>query len=156
MAYFNEAIPHILESEGGYNHIEGDAGGETNYGISKRAYPDEDIKNLTEDRAKELYKLDYWDKIKADDINSQVIATHIFDAAVNMGVSRAAKMAQSVVNVSADGFIGSQSLRALNQVSPDWFDDKYRLSKIQRYADICNGNRSQRKFLLGWINRALK
>ena len=39
---FDEIIEQVIKHEGGYNHIKGDAGGETNYGISKRAYPDED------------------------------------------------------------------------------------------------------------------
>lgn len=55
------------------------------YGISQRSYPNVDIRNLTEQQAKAIYKRDYWDKVKADDINSQVIAENIFDTAVNMG-----------------------------------------------------------------------
>ena len=59
---FDEIIQITLEHEGGYVHDPTDLGGETNFGIAKRFYPDVDIKNLTEDGAKEIYKRDYWDK----------------------------------------------------------------------------------------------
>ena len=40
---FDEIIDNVLESEGGYVNDKDDAGGETNMGISKKAYPDLDI-----------------------------------------------------------------------------------------------------------------
>ena len=61
---FDKIIEVVLEHEGGYVNDPDDAGGETRYGISKRAYPDENIKELTVDRAKELYKRDYWDRFR--------------------------------------------------------------------------------------------
>ena len=48
---FEEIIDNVLESEGGYVNDKDDPGGETNMGISKRAYPDLDIKNLTREEA---------------------------------------------------------------------------------------------------------
>ena len=33
---------------------------------------------------------------------------------------------------------------------------KYALAKVSRYAEICNRDRTQSNFLLGWINRTLK
>ena len=58
---FDEIIEVTLHHEGGYVHDPKDLGGETNYGIAKRFYPDVDIKNLTEEGAKEIYKKDYWE-----------------------------------------------------------------------------------------------
>ena len=43
-----------------------DAGGETNFGISKRQYPNLDIKNLTKQQAADIYKRDYYAKVKGD------------------------------------------------------------------------------------------
>jgi len=50
-----------FDAEGGYVNDPNDPGGETNYGISKRSHPDEDIKNMTLARAIELYREHYWD-----------------------------------------------------------------------------------------------
>ena len=61
---FDEIIEVVLHHEGGYVNDPKDPGGETNYGISKRAYPDVDIKNLTEDGAKDIYRRDYWEKYR--------------------------------------------------------------------------------------------
>ena len=65
---FDEIIEVTLHHEGGYVHDPKDLGGETNFGIAKRFYPDVDIKNLTKEGAKEIYKKDYWDKNKIDDL----------------------------------------------------------------------------------------
>ena len=73
---FDEIIEVTLHHEGGYVHDPTDLGGETNYGIAKRFYPKVDIKNLTKDGAKEIYKKDYWDKNKVDDLTDDL--KHIF------------------------------------------------------------------------------
>ena len=65
---FDDIIEITLHHEGGYVHDPTDLGGETNFGIAKRFYPDVDIKNLTKEGAKEIYKKDYWDKNKVDDL----------------------------------------------------------------------------------------
>jgi len=59
---FDEIIEVVLHHEGGYVNDPKDPGGETNFGIAKRSHPDVDIKNLTKDGAKEIYKEHYWDK----------------------------------------------------------------------------------------------
>lgn len=169
MASFDIAITKTLEREGGskYTETPGDAGGATKYGISQRSYPQLNIKNLTEADAKAIYKRDYWDKVQGDDINSQDIAESIFDFAVNAGISTSIKIAQKSANrvlhikLDVDGVIGGQTLAAINHsadvssIARDIFLSVFALEKIQRYADICNKNREQSKFLLGWVNRTL-
>lgn len=158
MADFNEAIIKTLAREGGakFTDIPGDRGGATKYGICQASYPNEDIRNLTEQRARELYKRDFWDRVRGDDITSQIVAENIFDTAVNMGVKTAARLAQATLSIDpADGIIGAASLKIINQQDPELFLAHYTLTKIARYAAICNKDRTQSKFLLGWINRAL-
>ncbi len=87
---FNEAIERVLKHEGGYVNDPTDKGGETNYGISKRAYPDLDIKNLTKEDAKKIYYQDYWLKSYADQLPIDVRYIH-FDTAINMGLKRVLK-----------------------------------------------------------------
>jgi len=158
MADFNQAIGATLAKEGGAKFTDDpdDRGGATKYGISQRAYPDLDIRNLTEAQAREIYKRDYWDRVRGDDIQSQVIAENIFDTAVNMGPRTASRLAQLALDIDpADGIIGNQSLAVINQANDEMFIATYTLAKVARYAHICNRDRTQQKFLLGWINRAL-
>ena len=68
MKNFNEIIEQVLEHEGGYVNDPKDLGGETKYGITKRFYPDVDIKNLTVEQAKEIYKKDYWDRNRVESL----------------------------------------------------------------------------------------
>jgi lysozyme family protein len=110
---FETVVHMVLEHEGGYVNHPSDPGGETKYGISKRAYPEVDIAELTEDEAATIYKRDYWDRIKGDDLPAGV-ACAVMDYAVNSGISRASKALQSVCGISnGDGIIGPASLNAL-------------------------------------------
>ena len=156
MSDFGLAVEKTLKHEGGYNVIEGDQGGETNFGISKRSYPNVDIKHLTKAQASEIYKRDFWNKSGADKITNQKIAESLFDAAVNMGVSRASKLAKAAAKVPiCDGVIGKDSALSINLMNQEDFLTKFTLEKIKFYAAICNKDKSQSKFLLGWINRSL-
>jgi lysozyme family protein len=92
-AAFEAALEKTLKYEGGY--VEDDAGkGPSNFGINKSANPDIDIKNLTKDKARELYKKRYWDAIGGDALAAKdpALATVAFDTAVNMGVSKASQL----------------------------------------------------------------
>ena len=155
MADFNQAIEKTLVNEGGYVDDPSDAGGETKFGISKRSYPDVDIKNLTVDGAKAIYKKDYWDKLKADEIASQKVAFELFDTAVNMGVKTASKLMQGCSGAYVDGIIGSQSLESINNIDEELLLLRFKLAKISRYAYLAKKRPANRKYLLGWINRAL-
>lgn len=107
---FETVVHMVLEHEGGYVNHPSDPGGETKYGISKRAYPDVDIAELTEEDAASIYKRDYWDRIKGDDLPAS-IACVVMDYAVNSGISRASKALQSVCGISnPDGVIGPHTL----------------------------------------------
>jgi hypothetical protein len=83
-AGFTSAVGNVLPREGGFVGKDGQSGAPANFGINQAANPDVDVKNLTEDKAKEIYKTRYWDAIEADKLNpaAQEIA---FDAAVNQG-----------------------------------------------------------------------
>ena len=154
MASFDRIIPRILMHEGGYSNDGLDAGGETNYGIAKRSHPEEDIKGMTKDRAKQIYRRDYWLPIKGDDIQFDQTAYLIFDMAVNAGPRTAVKMAQRVVGVTDDGAIGPKTLAALNKKSPGEFAGGYVKERQAYYRGIVNRKPEQAKFLAGWLRRA--
>jgi len=120
MANFEEAFWLTLALEGNYVNNPEDPGGETKYGICKREYPNEDIKNLTVARAKFLFKRDYWDKIYGDYIDSQKIANELFDTAVNNGPGTAAECAQLALfylgeTIEIDKILGAVTIGLLNK-----------------------------------------
>tara|TARA_R110000803_G_scaffold43080_1_gene92216 strand:+ start:69 stop:599 length:531 start_codon:yes stop_codon:yes gene_type:complete len=107
---FESVVSMVLEHEGGYVNHPTDPGGETKYGISKRAYPELDIAGLTEEDAADIYKKDYWDRIKGDDLPVG-LACVVMDYAVNSGISRASKALQSACGMgNPDGVIGPHTL----------------------------------------------
>ena len=85
---FEEAVEKVLAHEGGFVDHPSDPGGATNFGISQRAYPDLDIKNLTREKAIEIYHRDYWVACGCHHLSDR-LAYVVFDAAVNSGVARA-------------------------------------------------------------------
>jgi lysozyme family protein len=94
---FDEIIDITLKHEGGYVHDPKDLGGETNFGIAKRFYPDVDIKNLSKDEAKDIYRRDYWDRNKIEELDEEL--RHIFfDMCVNQGRGTAVKILQRACN----------------------------------------------------------
>jgi lysozyme family protein len=109
---FDLAFEHLIKREGGLVEHPNDPGGLTKYGISRRAYPSEDIRNLTLERAKEIYRADYWSRIRGDELPDG-IAECLFDYAVNSGVSQAIRTLQRAVGVTVDGDFGPATMAAL-------------------------------------------
>jgi lysozyme family protein len=103
-----------------------------------------------------FYKVEFWDRIRGDEITNSVVAENLFNFSVNTGIKVAVKLAQLIVGATPDGAVGDVTLQKFNGVEPEAFKKAYAIAKITRYADICNKNRMQSKFLLGWINRTLK
>lgn len=165
MAEFILAFDTMILDEGGYklHVVKGDRGGQTYAGIARNFNPswrgwdyiDQD-KTPPTSLVQGFYRQEYWDVIKGDQIKQQAIASSIFNYGVNAGAKTAIKLAQAVVGTTPDGDIGPKTLEALNLFNPDRFLTYYALAKIARSAAICNRDRSQSKFLLGWVNRALK
>lgn len=89
MSSFERAFEIVIGAEGGYSNDIHDPGGETKYGISKRAYPNLDIANLTLAQAEDIYRRDYWQAAGCDHIDDPELAILVFDCAVNQGVSKA-------------------------------------------------------------------
>ena len=154
MKDFNEIIEKVLEHEGGYVNDPKDLGGETKYGITKRFYPDIDIKNLTIEQAKDIYKSDYWDRNKVESLPQNL--WHIyFDMCVNMGKRTAVKVLQrAAVNkgrdIEVDGGLGPMTIGALKGVELD----RVRAFRVKYYVDLITARPEQEKFYLGWFRRA--
>lgn len=159
---FEDAIGFVLEKEGGFTLNQKDAGNwtggqvgkgllkGTKYGISAASYPDEDIRNLTLDRVRYLYRRDFWNKIKADSL-PKTIRLHVFDFAVNAGVYSATKRLQESAGVTADGEIGPKTIAAAESVTP-W---RFAEVRAKYYVGLANSNANHRMFLAGWMLRNL-
>lgn len=114
---FKKAFKKLIGHEGGYVNHPDDPGGETNFGISKRSYPGEDIAGMTLDRAKVIYFRDYWLKAGCDKLPHPVDFLQ-FDAAVNSGVVIANMWLQRAVGTAEDGVLGPITLAAVEALHP--------------------------------------
>lgn len=154
MDRFNEFIEIILKSEGGYNNDPDDLGGETKYGITKRRYPDLDIKNLTINQAKELYYNDIYLQLNLQYIPDDELALHVFDMAINAGRMVAIKLLQELlIGLEIDGVLGPVTgMAAANASMYVNLVEAYKAKRIQRYYLVSTWRNNQ-KFLAGWVNR---
>lgn len=136
MMNFDEAFDRVIGHEGGYVNDPRDPGGETKYGISKRAYPKLNIRDLTLDQAKSIYKTDYWDKCHIEELPKQV-RYEMFDMAVNAGVGAAIKTAQKALKVTADGIWGRNTTAAAAAVfDGELFHKRFAGHRLYFYTEL--------------------
>lgn len=112
---FDTAFERLIGHEGGYVNNPADPGGETKFGISKRAHPGENIAGMTLERAKAIYLHEYWGPAGCD-VVPDAIRFDLFDMAVNSGTKQAAKTLQAAVGAVPDGIIGPRTLQAVNSM----------------------------------------
>ena len=162
---FSKAFEIVIGHEGGYVDDPQDRGGETKFGISKRSYPDVDIKNLTLQDAKEIYYKDFWNvrKMNLDHVPLEV-AVELFDTGVNIGSSTTRKMLQKALNllnrvetrfadIKMDGWIGKETLRVLKMVDQKELLKVLNGLQFVRYLEIVERDHTQERFFAGWIKR---
>lgn len=169
MADFYAAFEAMIQDEGGYqlHTVDGDRGGMTYAGIARNFNPTwegwafiDRGETPPTPMVRNWYHTNYWTPICGDSIVNQEIASSIFNFAVNSSApgrpTVAIKLAQLVVGATPDGSFGQRTLQAINAYDPEKFVMAYALAKIARYRDIVTRDRTQIKFLLGWVNRTLK
>lgn len=118
---YDKCLELILHHEGGYVNHPKDPGGETNLGVTKRVYEEwcmsedlaqKEMVDLTVEDVAPIYKKNYWDRVKGDDLPSGLDLC-IFDFGVNAGTGRAAKYLQQIIGTTVDGGIGPNTLKAV-------------------------------------------
>ena len=154
MSVWEKAIEFVLAYEGGWVCDINDPGGETNFGISKKAYPNEDIKAMTAERAKEIYKKDYWDLIGCSQLPGKW-AVAVFDTAVNMGQKKAVRLLQSALQVTADGIIGSVTISATHK-SSEIAIAKFLALRAAEYVRIMDRLEGLKVYSFNWMFRLFK
>lgn len=157
---WKDAFEHMIKSEGGYVNDPHDRGGETNLGVTKKAWAaylgreieDGEMAALTKEAVEPFYKEMYWDKVRGDQLPDGVDYL-VFDFAVNAGPGRSAKFLQRAVGATADGAIGPGTLGAVAKMNPAEIIERFSEIKAEFYHQIVENDASQQRFLNGWLNR---
>ena len=149
---FDECLKMLLHHEGGYVNHPKDPGGETNLGVTKRVYEKwggtKDMKDLTVEDVAPIYKKEYWDRCKCDDLESGVDWA-VFDWAVNSGTGRAAKAIQKICGAAQDGAIGPKTLALIGTQNTQYVIEEF--GKIRQ--DFYESLKTFDTFGKGWTRR---
>lgn len=155
---FEKALAHVLRHEGGYVDHPDDPGGATNFGITLAtlqgwrglSVTKADVRALTRGEAGAIYKARYWVQCRCGEL-PEPVAFIVFDAAVNHGASRAARLLQEALGVGADGRIGPVTLAAANSAEPVALLTEIAARRMVLYANLAHF----RTFGLGWSRRLM-
>ena len=148
MGMFDYFIERVLTHEGGYVNDARDPGGETKYGIAKRSYPAVDIRNLTRAQAIDIYRRDFWQRVRGDELPRE-FAFQALDAAVNHGIGNAVRWMQRAAGVADDGVIGPITLAAVQRAKPADLVLRFNAERLRFYAKLT----TFATFGRGWVNR---
>lgn len=165
MANVSKLVPHILKWEGGWSNDPADAGGPTMKGVTLAVYTayrakkgkktptQRDLRNISQEEWIDILKTMYWDRWKADQINSQSIANLVVDWLWTSG-TYGIKFPQRVLGLKDDGIVGPKTLQAINNY-PDQeaLFNKLWLRRKEHFTAIANSRPANKKFLNGWLNR---
>lgn len=149
--YFDLAFEHVVGLEGGYVNDPRDPGGETKFGITKRDHPQENIRNLTLGRAKEIYFKEYWAPVRASEL-PWPLARLVFDSAVNQGVATSVKLLQKAAGVLPDGVVGPKTLAAVERAELGELCALFLAERGLKYMRTANFSIYGR----GWLKRLFK
>lgn len=160
MITFDKAFERLIAHEGGYSDDSRDPGNwtggkvgvgtckGTKYGLAANTYPNLDIKNLTIEQAKAIYKRDWWDKLGADQLHPAIVF-QLWDFAVNAGKSRAIKELQQVVGVKDDGIIGPATIAAVKKLDINDVLLGLTAERLRFYTSLSTFE----TYGKGWVNR---
>ena len=149
---FDECLKMLLHHEGGYINHPSDPGGETNLGVTKKVYQEwggtKDMKDLTVEDVAPIYKKNYWDRCKCDDLESGVDWV-VVDWAVHSGTGRSAKAIQKICGATQDGAIGPKTLALIGKQNTQYVVEEF--GKIRQ--DFYESLKTFDTFGKGWTRR---
>lgn len=160
MSQFEKSMQRLLPIEGGYSDDRNDPGNwtggrvgagkllGTKYGIAANTYPNVNIKALTWDQAKAIYRRDFWDHVHADTLPAAV-AHSALDGAINSGGSKSIMWLQRAAGVADDGRWGPVTQMAVERADPNDLLLRYNAFRLEFMTDLQNWNRYGR----GWARR---
>ncbi len=173
---FLEAAEEIKEIEGDYVDHPSDPGGQTRWGITKRlarSYNyDGPMKDLSWEKAKEIYHKEYWARNNYHKLKNSKIAKEVFEQAVNLPtinykernvlkanvhLQKAYNLASRKKEITVDGLIGPQTLKAINscnRVVPLF--NLLNGMQARHYLEIVEKNDKLKDFIVGWFNKRIR
>lgn len=145
---FDQCFERLLGHEGGYVNHPSDPGGETNWGITKRSFPGEDIRGMTIERAKTIYHRDFWGPAGCD-VVPEGLRYALFDFAVNSGVGVAVLTLQKVLGERQDGLLGPKTLQAIQSMPVTRLCSRFYGARLQFMTKLVTWD----QFGKGWARR---
>jgi lysozyme family protein len=160
MANYKTLIPFILQWEGGFVDDPDDTGGATNKGVTiatfKKVYGAtstvEQLKKITDEQWTNIFKKEYWDRWRGDDIVSQSIANIVVDW-VWLSGTYGITLVQRLLSVVQDGVVGPKTITALNAQDAKKLFDNIKTIRVQYINDIIKKTPKKEKYRKGWMNR---
>lgn len=164
MADYRRLVPHVKAWEGKWSDDPDDPGGATMMGVTMSTYeaycrkvgrgkPTKgDLRGLSDGEWSRIFKSMYWDRCRADEIDSQSVANMLVDWYWHSGV-HAIRGVQRVVGVSIDGVVGRVTIEALNGCDAYELFGELRRAREKYYNGVVNSRPKSRKYLQGWLNR---
>lgn len=162
------ALVQTFGNEGGFQADPHDSGNYahgllkgTKYGIAAASYPNEDIRNLSIERAAAIYERDFWGASRCSEWRSQIIANEYFDYAVNLGQGTAARIIQRAINyagyplrrIPVDGKIGPATVARLNSIDQDLVYVNLIGLTHNRYVQVVDANPDKERYMKTWTRR---
>ena len=154
----------VIKSEGGFSNDQRDKGnhlpdgreGSTMWGCTQYNYEQyvghplthEDMKKLTPNDVKPLYKKNYWDAVHGDDLPGGIDYA-AFDFAINAGPAASRKLIQEALGVNADGAFGPMTMAAIEKADAKELMHKFSEAKTAFYKSLSNFN----VYGNGWLKR---
>jgi hypothetical protein len=153
---FTACLDVVLLQEGGFSDHPADPGGATNFGITLKTLADfrekpvtkEDVQALTKDEAKEIYRANYWNPMRCNEL-PRGIDLMTFDFGVNAGPRTAIKALQRAAGVTDDGSIGPITLAAIRAHQPASLVNRMAEERLKHYRSLATFD----TFGTGWSNR---
>lgn len=106
------------------------------------------------EKVKIFYKKEFWDKMRLDEVDSELKACELFVFGVNVDTVPAVRVLQRLLGVVVDGIMGQKTLKALNDYNEQSFDVDFDRAEIAYYRNLVRKNPHLGVYEQGWENRA--
>ncbi len=159
----DKIIDNVIKEEvgnapnGGYTNDPTDAGGRTQYGISEKSNPEAwaDDK-VTPEEARAIYHRKYVESPGFDRIPDPNLCAQLVDYGVTSGPVIAIRALQRCVGAEEDGVLGPETLHKLALQDSKTVNNKIVGERVKMIGRLVVKNKSQVRFLSGWLNRAVE
>lgn len=150
-------VDRVIAREGGakITNYSADPGGLTKYGISQRAHPDKDVRNLTYEQARDIYLDEYFHAPRLGNLTDGKLQELLFDYAVHSGPGTAVRTLQKLLGVPQSGIVDDLTAQAANARQGDELRHRIIEQRILFLARQVVARPSKLIFLVGWLTRVL-